>query len=101
MISLKESPLAGKTKRALNKLRRQMIKPSLLFKFAKLENVARDSAKLFGDKIPESLNHWLKSIKQNFSKKIRPLRVLDKEIQGQWHRLGVFVVNFVHISKVF
>ena len=34
-----------------------MIKPSLLFKFAKLENVARDSAKLFGDKIPESLTH--------------------------------------------
>lgn len=58
MNSLKESPLAGKTKRVLHKLRRQMIKPSLLFKFAKLENVARDSAKLFGDKIPESLTHW-------------------------------------------
>lgn len=43
---LKELSLAGRTNQALNKFRRQMIKPSLLSNFAKLANVAKDSAKL-------------------------------------------------------
>ena len=43
---LKELSLAGRTNQALNKFRRQMIKPSLLSNFATLANVAKDSAKL-------------------------------------------------------
>ena len=65
MNSLKDSlSLAGKTSQSLNRLRRQLIKPSLPSKFAKLADNDDDSAKfLFGDNISESLESLSKEHK--------------------------------------
>ena len=65
MNSLKDSlSLAGKTSQSLNRLRRQLIKPSLPSKFAKLADNDDDSAKfLFGDNILQSLEFLSKEHK--------------------------------------
>ena len=56
--------MAGKTSQFLNRLRRQLIKPSLPSKFAKLADNDDDSAKfLFGDNISESLESLSKEHK--------------------------------------
>ena len=67
MNSLKGSLLlAGKTSQSLNKLRRQLIKPYLPSKFAKLAYNDDDSAKfLFGENISESLEFLSKEHKIN------------------------------------
>ena len=54
MNSLKDAlSLAGKTNNSLNQVRRQLIKPCLPAKFAKLADINDDYAEfLFGDNIP-------------------------------------------------